>query len=125
MAREELPHEAAHGENGTYASASAITDGQRVYAYFESPGLYVYDMDGKLLWQKDLGDKKMRNEFGEGTTPVLFTATVSSSCGTTQGQSFIVALDARTGNELWRVDRDGDRHVGHAARRRARRTARR
>src|SRR6185436_20141082 len=58
-AREELPHEASHGENGTYASSSAITDGRRVYAWFESQGMYVYDMDGTLLWSKDLGDKTM------------------------------------------------------------------
>ena len=70
-AREEQPHEATHGENGTYASSSAITDGQRVYAWFESQGMYVYDMDGTLLWSKDLGDKTMRNQFGEGSTPVL------------------------------------------------------
>ena len=70
-AREEQPHEASHQDNGTYASSSAITDGQRVYAWFESQGMYVYDMDGTLLWSKDLGDKTMRNQFGEGSTPVL------------------------------------------------------
>ncbi len=93
-AREELPHEAAHGENGTYASSSAITDGQRVYAWFESQGMYVYDMDGKPLWQKDLGDKKMRNQFGEGSTPVLYRDRLVIVWDH-QGQSFIVALDAR------------------------------
>src|SRR5262249_28056955 len=70
-AREQRPHEASHQENGTYASSSAITDGRRIYAWFESQGMYVYDMDGTLLWQKDLGDKLMRNQFGEGSTPVL------------------------------------------------------
>ena len=69
-AREEQPHEGTHQDNGTWASSSAIVDGQRVYAWFESRGLYVYDMDGKLLWQKDLGDKQMRMQFGEGSTPV-------------------------------------------------------
>jgi hypothetical protein len=53
---------------GTYASSAAITDGQHVYAFFDSFGLYAYDMDGKLLWEKDLGDRKMRQEFGEGQT---------------------------------------------------------
>jgi hypothetical protein len=70
-AREEQPHEATHQDNGTYASSSAITDGQRIYAWFESQGMYVYDMDGRLLWSKDLGDKTMRNQFGEGSTPAL------------------------------------------------------
>ena len=67
-------------DNGTWASSSAITDGQHVFAYFESRGLYAYDMNGKLIWHTDFGDKKMRNQFGEGSTPVL-TATRWSSSG--------------------------------------------
>ena len=58
VAREEEPHEAGHFENSTWASSSAITDGENVVAYFESRGLYMYDMDGKPLWQKDLGRKR-------------------------------------------------------------------
>ena len=68
-AREWVPNEGSHPENGTYASSSAITDGKYVYAFFDSAGLYAYDMDGTLIWEKDLGDKQMRNEFGEGSTP--------------------------------------------------------
>ena len=45
--------------------------GEHVIASFESRGIYCYDMNGTLVWQKDLGDKKMRNEFGEGSTPAL------------------------------------------------------
>jgi hypothetical protein len=56
---------------GTYASSAAITDGQHVYAFFDSFGLYAYDMDRRLLWEKDLGDKKMWHEFGDGQTPAL------------------------------------------------------
>jgi hypothetical protein len=41
-----------------------------VFAYFESQGFYACDMNGALLWQTDLGDQTMRNEFGEGSTPV-------------------------------------------------------
>ena len=65
-AREEAPHEDAHTENGTFASASAVTDGEHVIASFESRGFYAYDMNGKPVWQKDLGDKRMRSQFGEG-----------------------------------------------------------
>jgi outer membrane protein assembly factor BamB len=107
VAREEQPHEATHGDNGTYASSSAITDGQRVFAWFESQGMYVYDMDGKLLWSKDLGDKRMRNQFGEGSTPVLAgDRLVIVWDQITPGASFVVALDSATGRELWRVARD-------------------
>lgn len=104
-AREEQPHEATHQDNGTYASSSAITDGQRVYAWFESQGMYVYDMDGTLLWSKDLGDKMMRNQFGEGSTPVL-SGDHLVIVWDHQGGSFIVSLDAASGRELWRVNRE-------------------
>jgi outer membrane protein assembly factor BamB len=104
-AREEQPHEATHGENGTYASSSAITDGRRVYAWFESQGMYVYDMDGAPLWSKDLGDKTMRNQFGEGSTPVLAGDRLVIVWDHLGG-SFVVSLDATSGRELWRVPRD-------------------
>jgi outer membrane protein assembly factor BamB len=103
-AREATPHEGSHNQFGTYASSSAITDGERVYAFFDSFGLYAYDMNGKLLWEKDLGDKKMRNEFGEGQTPVLHGNTIVVQWDH-QGPSFITALDKMTGKELWRTDR--------------------
>jgi outer membrane protein assembly factor BamB len=107
VAREQEPHEASHTDNGTWASSSAITDGERVYAYFESFGLYVYDMNGKLLWEKDLGDKRMRNEFGEGSTPALHGNTLVIVWDHLNGDgSFVVALDKRDGKELWRVKRD-------------------
>jgi outer membrane protein assembly factor BamB len=105
LAREERPHEGTHQDNGTWASSSAITDGQRVYAWFESKGLYVFDMEGKPLWQKDLGDKQMRNQFGEGSTPVLHGNRLVIVWDH-QGQSFIVALDAVTGDEIWRAARE-------------------
>ena len=70
--------------------------------------MYVYDMDGKLLWSKDLGDKKMRNQFGEGSTPVLAgDRLVIVWDQITPGASFVVALDASTpGGSCWRVARD-------------------
>jgi len=105
VAREDVPHEATHQDHGTWASSSAVTDGEHVIASFESRGLYAYDMDGTIVWQKDLGRKQMRNEFGEGSTPALhgrYLVVVWDH----QGQSFVTALDKRTGEELWRVDRD-------------------
>lgn len=104
VAREQEPHEGSHVDNGTWASSSPITDGERVFAYFESFGLYAYDLHGKLLWEKDLGDKRMRNEFGEGSTPALHGNTLVVVWDH-QGDSFVVALDKRDGKELWRVAR--------------------
>jgi len=105
VAREQVPHEGTHNDNGTWASGSPITDGERVYAYFESFGLYAYDTDGSLVWEVDLGDKRMRNEFGEGSTPALHGNTLVVVWDH-RGESFIVALDTRDGSELWRQPRD-------------------
>jgi outer membrane protein assembly factor BamB len=105
VAREQEPHEGSHVDNGSWASSSPITDGERVFAYFESFGLYAYDFHGKLLWDKDLGDKRMRNEFGEGSTPVLHGNTLVVVWDHLGGESFVVALDKRDGKELWRVAR--------------------
>ena len=104
-AREEQPHEGTHREFGTMASPSALTDGEHLIASFESRGIYAYDMSGKLVWQKDLGDKRMRNEFGEGSTPALYRDKLFIVWDH-QGESFIVALNKRTGEEVWRTKRD-------------------
>ena len=61
----------AHQEWGTWASPSIVTDGTHVIASFESRGIYAFDMKGTPVWQKDLGDKTMRNQFGEGSSPAL------------------------------------------------------
>ena len=106
VAREEAPHEASHAENGTWASASAATDGEHVIASFESRGYYGYDMNGTLVWQKDLGDKGMRSQFGEGSTPVLSGNRLVIVWDHITKPSFVVALDKRTGAELWRKGRD-------------------
>jgi outer membrane protein assembly factor BamB len=104
VAKEEAPHENSHPENGTFASSSAVTDGERVYASFESRGIFAFDMNGAPVWQKDLGDKSMRNTFGEGSTPALHGNRLVVVWDH-QGQSFIVTLDTRTGAEVWRQPR--------------------
>ena len=103
-AREETPHEGYHQQFGTWASASAVTDGEVIIASFESRGIYAYDMNGKQLWNVDLGDKRMRNEFGEGSTPALHKEKVFVVWDH-QGESFIAALDRKTGKEVWRKNR--------------------
>ncbi len=101
---EVAPHSATHAD-GSWASGSPATDGERVYAYFGSYGLYALDMDGNPKWDKQFGLFKMRANFGEGTSPVL--------CGDLlilnqdqEGPSFIVALDRKTGDEKWKLARD-------------------
>jgi outer membrane protein assembly factor BamB len=102
--REEQPHEGVH-KVATWASSSPVTDGEHIYAFFGSRGLYCLDMDGNLQWEKDLGDMTIRRGFGEGSSPVLHGDRLVINWDH-EGQSFIIALDSKTGKELWRVDRD-------------------
>jgi len=104
VVREELPHEGTH-PTGTWASCSAITDGQMVYAHFGSRGLYALDMKGNVKWEKDLGDMTIKNGFGEGSSPALDGDRLVVIWDH-EGESFIVALDKKTGKELWRTPRD-------------------
>ncbi len=102
----ERPHEGHQLANGTFASGSAVTDGEHVYAYFGSRGLYAYDMEGNLQWERDFGTKFQRNAFGEGTTPALYENTLVITWDHLGGQSVTVAVDKRTGEDLWSADRD-------------------
>ena len=103
-AREELPHEGT-SIYATWASNSPVTDGQHVYAYFGSKGLYCYDMAGNLQWDKDFGDMEVMNKWGEGSSPVLHNDKIILNWDH-EGQSFIVALNKYTGEEIWRTLRD-------------------
>jgi outer membrane protein assembly factor BamB len=105
-AREVVPHE-GHHPDATFASASPVTDGQVLIAHFGSTGVFAYDLAGKLLWEKDLGDMQVRRGFGEGSSPALHGDTVVINWDH-EGDSFIIALDKRTGAERWKKERDED-----------------
>jgi len=102
---EAVPHEGHHRDHG-FASASPITDGKHVLAYFGSRGLYCYDMEGDLKWSKDFGDMRTRNGFGEGSSPALLGNTVVINWDDESDNDFIVALDKTTGEQLWRNPRN-------------------
>ncbi len=101
---EEVPHESLHRDS-TQASNSPVTDGTHVYAYFGTRGLHCLDWNGKLVWSKRFGKMNTRNEFGEGSSPTLHGDTLVINWDH-EGDSFIVALDKKTGAEKWKVDRD-------------------
>lgn len=101
---EALPHEGTHPD-GTWASYSPITDGEHIITYFGSRGIFCYDMQGKLMWQKDIGDMTTRGGFGEGSSPALHGNTLVVNWDH-EGEDFIVAFDKRSGKELWRMHRD-------------------
>ena len=100
------PHEGYHRAYGSFASSSPVTDGKFVYVSFGSRGIYCYDFNGKLIWEKDLGvQMRMRLGFGEGSglLPIGNRLIIVFD---QEADSFIVCLDKRTGNELWRAPRD-------------------
>jgi hypothetical protein len=102
--REAIPHEGGH-DTGSYASASPVTDGERVYAYFGSAGLYCLDLDGDVFWERDLGEMRTKHAHGEAASPALHGDTLVVNWDH-EGASFVVALDAETGEERWKVARD-------------------
>ena len=89
----------------TYASETPVTDGKRVYVYFGMTGVFCYDMDGQLLWQKDLGVYDTQNGWGTGSSPVIYKDILYLQIDN-EVSSFLVALKADNGEQLWKVDRD-------------------
>lgn len=104
-AREEVPHEGYRQNEGSFASSSPLTDGQHVFAYFGSRGLYCYDLNGKLQWSQDLGKMRIALGFGEGNSPTLSGDSIIVNWDNENG-SFIIALDKNTGKTLWKEPRE-------------------
>jgi outer membrane protein assembly factor BamB len=99
-----IPHEGAHLTAGL-ASASPVTDGEHLYAYFGSYGLYCLDFSGKIVWQKDFGLMHTKHGHGEGSSPLLHGDTLVINWDH-EGASFVVALNKTTGEEIWQADRE-------------------
>lgn len=93
-------------KRGNYAAPTPVTDGKYVWAYFGSEGVYCYDLDGKPIWTKSLGNIGTVG-LGVGTSPVLYENLLIVVCDQEfDGKdSFMTALDKKTGKEVWRVPR--------------------
>ncbi|MGH9201647.1 MAG: PQQ-binding-like beta-propeller repeat protein [Vicinamibacterales bacterium] len=98
------PAFARHLKN-SYASETPVTDGQRVYVRFGNIGLFCYDLDGKLLWSQKAEPLRMRNGWGTASSPIYHDGRLYL-VNDNDEQSFVTALDARTGKTVWRVPRD-------------------
>ena len=109
-AHEGTPKDKRHIK-ATYANSTPATDGRYVVALFGSEGLYAYDMDGNLLWSRNLGRLNLGAydapdyEWGSASSPILYSDLVIVQCDT-QGVSFVQAMDVRTGETVWQTDRD-------------------
>jgi outer membrane protein assembly factor BamB len=98
------PFGGRHRKN-TYASETPATDGERLYAYFGNVGLFAYSLDGKALWNTRFEPQKMYLDFGTAASPVVDDGRVFV-VHDNDGKSFAAAIDAKTGKQLWKVDRD-------------------
>lgn len=104
LAHQAVPLTPIHLKN-SYASETPVTDGQRVYCYFGNVGVYCYDFDGKLLWSKAIEPHKSRFGWGTAASPVVYQDRVFI-VNDNDEDSYLMALGARNGEELFRVARD-------------------
>jgi outer membrane protein assembly factor BamB len=107
VACEKAPHQGHHADHG-YASASPVTDGEHVFAYFGSRGLHAYDLEGNLVWSKDFGPLQTKNGFGEGSSAALFGDTLVIYRDDETDQDCIIGLDKLSGKERWRTPRNNE-----------------
>jgi outer membrane protein assembly factor BamB len=95
----------------THANTSVATDGEHVVAFFGSEGLYCYDINGNLLWQKSFGILRsvffaVKNaEWEFASSPVIYNGVLIIQCDVLEN-SFVAAYDVKTGKELWKTMRD-------------------
>jgi outer membrane protein assembly factor BamB len=104
LAHRGIPASASHIKN-SYASETPVTDGERLYAYFGNQGLYCYDLDGRELWSRKLGTYKMKLGWGTAASPVLHKDRLYV-VHDNEEHSFLIALDKKTGQPVWQVDRN-------------------
>jgi outer membrane protein assembly factor BamB len=114
-----VPPEQIHAWN-THASATCVTDGERVYAFFGTPGVFCYDVSGKLVWKREIGKLGCSTGWGVGaSSPILYgdLLIVNGDHGgeggqtdekrrTNYGPSYLWAFDKRTGAVVWKTERN-------------------
>ena len=89
----------------SYASPTPVADGEKVYVYFGSEGVYAYSFNGNLMWESSLGGIRTIG-MGVGTSPVLFENLLIVQADEDDGEkSFLVALSKIDGHEVWRTPR--------------------
>jgi outer membrane protein assembly factor BamB len=95
----------------SHANPTPATNGSYVVAFFGSDGLYCYDFEGKLVWEKDFGrinagpytDPDV--EWGFASSPIIHENRMIIQCDIV-GDGFLVSLDLDTGKEIWRTPRE-------------------
>ena len=89
----------------SYAAETPVTDGERVYAYFGSHGLYCLDKTGKKLWEKMFKPYEMRNGWGTGASPIL-EGDQLIIVNDNMEESWLAGFNKITGKKLWKTKRE-------------------
>jgi len=109
-AYEGVPREKRHVKS-TYANSTPATDGRHIVVFFGSQGLYCFDVNGKLLWKKDVGVLDVgaydapEYEWGTASSPIIYKKTVIIQCDTSK-EDFLLSVNIDTGTTVWKADRD-------------------
>jgi outer membrane protein assembly factor BamB len=105
------------GDEGNSASPSPVTDGQHVWVFFANGILGCYTVDGNEIWKFDVQDRygKLEIAFGLTASPVLdqgvlYQQLIHGDGDAKTREACVIALDAKTGREIWKVDRPSDAH---------------
>jgi outer membrane protein assembly factor BamB len=99
--------EQRHKDN-SYATPTPLVDGDRVYAYFGSEGLYAFDFRGDLQWKTTPGNLPALG-IGVAGSPAMDRDRIFLQCDLEERQqSFVTAIDKRTGKEIWRTPRSAN-----------------
>ena len=101
---ENVPHEGGH-ESSSLAAASLVTNGKHVFAYFGSHGLFCLDFSGEVVWKHEFEPMFSKHGHGEGSSPALADGLIAINRDQ-EAQSYLLVLDAKTGKEKWRAERD-------------------
>lgn len=92
---------AEHG----YASHTPVSDGENVYCFFGKSGVVVFDMSGNRIWQEQVGTESGARNWGSASSPLLYENLVIVPA--TAESEAIVALDKKTGNQVWKQEAAG------------------
>ncbi len=99
----EDPYEGFITEHG-YATSTPVSDGENVYVFFGKTGALAFDMTGKQLWHTPLGTGSSGRRWGSAGSPILYKDTLIVNA--TDESRALVALDKKTGKQLWKADGD-------------------
>jgi outer membrane protein assembly factor BamB len=89
----------------SYASETPVTDGEHIYCYFGNVGVFCFDFDGHEVWRQELAPHRSRDGWGTAASPVIHGGRLYV-VNDNEEDSYLMALDAESGSEVWRVPRD-------------------